>query len=380
MAQSEIFIQPAELDLDPYLLNFKNGTVDLRTGKCGPHRYQDFITKLVNHDYRASASCDLWLKFLDGIMGGSNEMIAYLQKAIGYSLTGSTIEKAVFVPFGSGNNGKTTMLALIRKLLGEYAALVQINTLMTKHENSNTQSDLADLRGARFVMTSETEDGQRLAQGKLKRITQGMGTIKAIRKYENTIEFPETHKIWMDTNRRPMITDADDQATFNRLHPIPFTVTIPKSEIDRKLPGKLFDEAEGILAWAVKGAKLTHKFGLDKPPEVEIANEQWRAESDKLNQFVKECCAEGGGVPADVFYDAYFVFAKDNDLSRVLNQKEFAAKMEERPGIKKRRTKNGVIYEGLSLRVGWTGRAATDPKRKPPKQEAGKKRPAKSAV
>ena len=127
---------------------------------------------------------------------------------------------------------------------------------MVRQESNNTQADLADLRGARFVQTSETEEGQRLAQGKLKRITQGMGKIKATRKYENPIEFNETHKLWIDTNRKPTIRDVDDKATFNRLHPIPFTVTIAKDQIDKELPGKLLGEAEGILAWAVEGARL----------------------------------------------------------------------------------------------------------------------------
>ena len=134
------------------------------------------------------------------------------------------------MPFGSGDNGKTTLLSTFLSLLEEYAVLLQVDTLMVRQESNNTQADLADLRGARFVMTSETEEGQRLAQGKLKRITQGMGKIKAVRKYENPIEFPETHKLWMDTNSKPIIRAADDHATFDRLHPIPFTITIPKSE------------------------------------------------------------------------------------------------------------------------------------------------------
>src|SRR6266852_1746634 len=143
-------------------------------------------------------------------------MIAYLQRAIGYSLTGSTAEKAVFMLFGRTNNGKTTLLSLIYRLIEEYAVLLQIDTLMTRQESNNTQADLADLRGARFVMTSETEEGQRLAAGKLKRITQGMGSIKATRKYENPITFPETHKLWVDCNHSPIVRGTDD-AIWRRL-------------------------------------------------------------------------------------------------------------------------------------------------------------------
>lgn len=149
------------------------------------------------------------------------------------TLTGCTIEKAVFLLFGAGDNGKSTMLSTFRQLVDEYSVLLQVDTLMVRQESNNSQADLADLRGARFVQTSETEEGQRLAQGKLKRITQGMGKIKAVRKYENPIEFPETHKLWMDTNRKPTIRDADDRATFSRLHPIPFLVRIPREQIDR---------------------------------------------------------------------------------------------------------------------------------------------------
>src|ERR1700730_17132152 len=155
---------------------------------------------------------------------------------------------------------------------------------MVKQESNNTQADLADLRGARFVQTSETEEGQRLAPGKLKRISQGLGKIKATRKYENPIEFPETHKLWIDTNRKPTIRDVDDKATFNRLHPIPFTVTIPKDQIDKDLLDKLLTEAEGILAWAMEGARLWYAEGLAKPAEVEAAKDQWREGMDPLRR------------------------------------------------------------------------------------------------
>ena len=239
-------------------------------------------------------------------------MVRYLQRALGYSLTGTTEEKAVFVPFGSGDNGKTTLLSTFLFLLEEYAVLLQVDTLMVRQESNNTQADLADLRGARFVMTSETEEGQRLAQGKLKRITQGMGKIKAVREYENPIEFPETHKLWMDTNSKPITRAADDQATFNRLHPIPFTITIPKCEIDRSLPRKLLAEAEGILAWAVEGAREWRRIGLDKPSEIAAANDDWKAENDQLGRFIEECrvVADSFSTRARPLYECYRQWAE----------------------------------------------------------------------
>ncbi len=202
--------------------------MDLRTGVLSLHDRHQFITKMVRYNYRPAATCPTFLRFLSRIMGiSADRLIAYLQKAIGYSLTGITCEKAVFLLHGPGDNGKTTLLALFLHVLTEYAVLLQIDSLMVRQESNNTQADLADLRGARFVMTSETEEGQRLAEGKLKRITQGMGRIKAVRKYENPIEFDESHKLWIDANHLPTVRGTDN-AIWNRLHPIPVFRDYPK--------------------------------------------------------------------------------------------------------------------------------------------------------
>lgn len=325
MAECELVVTPDQLDTHPFLLNFMNGTLDLRTGNLAPHDPNQFMTKLVhyNYNYNSEAACHLFLSVIARMMGNhpdasepeldrAERMVGYLQRALGYSLTATTEEKAIFVPFGTGNNGKTTLLSTFLHLVAEYSVLLQVDTLMARQESNNTQADLADLRGARFVMTSETEEGQRLSQGKLKRITQGMGKIKATRKYENPIEFFETHKLWMDTNSKPTIRAADDKATFNRLHPIPFTVTIPSDEIDKSLPRKLLAEAEGILAWAVEGARLWGQVGLGKPPEVVAASDDWRSENDQLGRFIEECCvvSESLGGKARPLYECYRQWAE----------------------------------------------------------------------
>lgn len=332
MAEPEIFVRTEEMDGNPDLLNFHNGTVDLQSGLLRDHDRADYITKLVHHDYDPAAQCPNFLRFLFRITGDGPEatdlerervehLVYYLQKALGYSLTGHTSQKAVFMPFGSGNNGKTTLLSTIFQLISEYAVLLQIDTLMVRQESNNTQADLADLRGARFVMTSETEEGQRLAEGKLKRITQGMGRIKATRKYENPIEFPETHKLWLDANHRPVIRGTDS-AIWNRLHSIPFTVTIAPEEIDRELPKKLTAEAEGILAWMVAGAVRWYSEGLIKPPEVEGAVDEWRDDMDQIGRFIAERCVTGDDdssakCQASSLYSDYKHWAEDG--------KEFAS-------------------------------------------------------
>jgi len=369
LAECELIIMPDQLDTHPFLINFLNGTLDLRTGELKPHDEKQYLTKLVHHNYEPQAECSLFLGFLGRIMGGhadaserdldrADRMVEYLQRALGYSMTGTTEEKAVFVPFGTGNNGKTTLLSTFLQLLEEYAVLLQVDTLMVRAESNNTQADLADLRGARFVMTSETEEGQRLAQGKLKRITQGMGKIKATRKYENPIEFPETHKLWMDTNSKPLIRAADDQATFNRLHPIPFTVTIPTGEIDKTLPRKLLAEAEGILAWAVEGAKLWRRVGLQKPPEVSAANDDWRSENDQLGRFVEECCvvADCASAKARPLYEAYRAWAEGAG-EHAVTETLFGTRLRDR-GYAKEHRRYGTIYSGIGLRASNDGGGA----------------------
>jgi putative DNA primase/helicase len=362
LAEPEIAIEPDKLDTNPDLLNFENGTMNLRTGRFYSHQRRDFITKLVHYDYCSEAECPLWLRFLDEIMGvgpdaGEAEFdraarfVAHIQRAIGYSLTGHTIEKTVFVVFGGGNNGKSTMLSSIRTLIEEYSTLLQVDTLMVRQESNNTQSDLADLRGARFVQTSETEEGQRLAQGKLKRITQGMGRIKAVRKYENPIEFPETHKLWMDTNRKPNIRDADDKATFNRLNPIPFLVEV--KEPDKELPGKLLKEAEGILAWAVRGARLWHESGLQRPAEVEVARDEWRNEEDQLKRFIDEFCVVGNKdfeCRAATFYESYRVWSVRGGEKTTMTSTMFGRKLTER-GYRKKHEEDGWKYFGIRPRL-----------------------------
>jgi putative DNA primase/helicase len=346
MLEGEFAISTADLDLDPHLLNFTNGTVDLRTGTVTAHRREDYITKLVHYAYDPEAECPIFLSFLQRITSHAG-LIEYLQRALGYSLTGRTIEKAVFVLYGDGDNGKSTLLSTILQLLDEYAVLLQIDTLMARQESSNAQADLADLRGARFAMTSETEEGQRLAEGKLKRITQGMGRIKATRKYENPVEFPETHKLWIDANHLPKVS-GKDKAIWNRLHAIPFDVTIPKAEQDKTLQNKLLDEAEGILAWTVRGAVRWHQEGLGKPPDVEQAVAQWRADSDDIARFLDDCCQPEGQVSAKEFYDQYLLWAKDAGVPPCSNP-VFSQRVLLRDGVSKKSEAQGNVYYGVRL-------------------------------
>ena len=347
MAECELVVTPNQLDTDPWFLNFHNGTVDLRNGDLQEHNREHLITKVVRFDYDPGADCPLFRRFLQRVLSPS--LAAWIQKAIGYSLTGTTREKAVFLCHGTGNNGKTTLLSLFLRLLEEYSVLLQIDSLMVRQESNNSQADLADLRGARFVMTSEVEEGQRIAEGKLKRITQGMGAIKAVRKYENPIQFPESHKLWIDANHKPTVRGTDN-AIWNRLKLIPFQVVIPPEEIDPDLPGKLLGEAEGILAWAVAGAVLWFREGLGTPAEIENANRAWRADSDQLGRFVEDCCVIGDcfQVKARYLYNTYKAWTEGAGEHWVC-ENAFAGRLVER-GLRKKHTETAIVYQGIGLK------------------------------
>lgn len=348
LREAEPHLPVAVDELDPHrdLLNCANGTIDLRTGRIREHRREDMLTKLVPRRYDPHAHCPTWKSFIGYVLPGLEN---YLQRAIGYSITGHTSEKAVFICHGSGNNGKSTLLSTIREVIGEsYATLLQIETLMTRNADNNSQSDLADLRGARFAMTSETEEGQRIAEGKLKRITQGMGKIKAVRKYENPFEFYETHKLWIDGNHKPTVRGTD-QAIWNRLRLMPFNVKIADADIDRALPEKLLAEAEGIFAWAVAGATRWYRERLGNPEVIESATRNWREASDHLGRFIEERCITGDAFQASAsnLYSEYKRWAESGG-EHALTSTAFGLRLVDRE-FRKETTRRGIMYFGIGL-------------------------------
>jgi len=350
--QPLLAVHPDDLDKNPCLLNCLNGTVELTSGKLREHRRDDLITKIVPHEYDPHAPCPKFLAFVEGTLG---PLVPYVQRALGYSITGLTSEKKAFLCLGPTDTGKTTLLNLFRSLFDEYATLILIDALMQRDEDNNSRADLADLRGVRFAMTSETEEGQRLREGKLKRITQGQGRIKAVRKYENPIEFTETHKLWIDANHRPVVRGTDN-AIWNRLSPIPFDRPLAESEIDRSLPAKLHEEAQGILAWVIQGSLLWFREGLGKPPEIESTRTTWRLEMDRLGAFRESCCTRGPGfsVQARPLYKEYRRWAEEAG-ERPMTETMFGLRMKEAGIEKALDARKLVMYIGIALKSSVNG-------------------------
>jgi putative DNA primase/helicase len=353
-----IIISAGEFDQDVFLLNVLDCTFNLKSFERQPHRREDLITKLVHFGYDPNAECREFLKFFHKIMGGgerATRMIAYLQKCFGYALTGDVSEKAVFCFFdvkGDGNNGKTTLLEIIRYVIAEYSAQVLIDNLMAHHsrESNASLSDTADLMGNRFVTTSEGEEGQRLAVAKLKYLTQGMGEIKTCRKYETPITFTATHKIFIDSNHRPVVRGSE-KAIWNRLRPIPFTVTIPPCEMDKGLLEKLKTEAEGILTWLIEGCQRWQLERLGDPPEVAEASVAWQAESDRFPAFLVEKCivSLGAWVPTSQLWPAYLNWCEANAERFTLSKTAFDERLQ-KLGCTQAKRGNGTVRAWLGVR------------------------------
>jgi putative DNA primase/helicase len=355
LARSEpgIAVWPDDLDRDAWLLNCANGTVDLRTGAMHPHRREDLITRRLAAEYRPGIDCPRWQAFLHRIMDGNTDLIGFVQRAVGYTLTGSTAERCMFILHGGGKNGKTVFLEGLRLLLGDgYTARTPTQTLLAKR-GETIPNDLARLRGIRLVTASETGDGNRLDEALVKDITGGDRVVARFMRGE-WFEFTPHFKIFLSTNYRPRISGTDD-AIWDRLRLVPFVIRIPEDE--RRPMDQMLREFEaelpGILNWAIAGSLDWQRHGLGEPPEVRVATADYRDEMDTLGEFLSDCCVlnrEARTSSRDL-YDAYRQWATDSG-ERVMPQRRFSVWMENRgkqAGFAKVHTRDGKCWQGIAL-------------------------------
>jgi putative DNA primase/helicase len=276
-----------EWDKDPMLLGTPSGAIDLRTGAAlSPDPWRR-ISKVAGADFDPGAKAPTWSAFLDRIFDGDVAMIAFLQRAIGYSLTGNTSEECLFLCHGTGANGKSKLIGTLRALLGDYGRDCAAKTLLARREDG-IPNDVARLAGARFVSAIETEDGKRLAEAMVKAMTGG-DRIVARFLHREFFEFKPEFKVWLATNHKPTIRGTDN-AIWRRIRLIPFAVTIPEAEWDRNLLAKLVGELPGVLAWAVRGCVDWQRDGLQSPEPVRAATAAYREDMDRLGQWVEERC------------------------------------------------------------------------------------------
>ena len=274
-------------DADPWLLGVANGVVDLRSGKLRPELPQDRITKHSPIAYDPDAKCPRFLRFIDEVCCGNVELARFIQKTIGYSLTGLTTEQCFFCCNGVGANGKSTLFDVLYFIFGDYAANLSFSALESRERN---RFDLVTLVGARFVTAIETREGVRLNEQRIKALT-GSDRMTAEQKYRPAFTFSPTHKLWLAFNHPPVISDASP-AMWRRVRMIPFNREFKGDTADKNLPATLRadGEAKGILAWMVQGGLMWQTEGLGPPPIVAEATADYQAKSDHLEQFLDECC------------------------------------------------------------------------------------------
>jgi putative DNA primase/helicase len=345
---SELNIKCEDLDPDPWLLNVRNGTINVLTGEFGEHRQEEMITKIANVDYVPGADCPLWKQFIREIMNFKPDLINFLQTAAGWALSGNIEEQTMFILYGSGANGKTTFLNTVMHLLGDYSIATPTESFMKKNGDQNT-NDIARLRGTRFVTTTEAEQGRRLSEPLIKKIT-GNDQMTARFLYGEYFNFTPTFKIFMATNHKPVIKGTD-HGIWRRIKLIPFTTTIPEEKQDKNLEQKLKQEASGILNWLLEGTARWRCEGLKVPADILNATDEYRGEMDVIGNFLKERCVQKkeASIRIRELYKAYSDWCDDNK-EHAVSERFFTMRLKEM-GFEQCRTAEARFWSGLALRV-----------------------------
>jgi putative DNA primase/helicase len=367
LAQAEPHLAVAvdNLDRDPMLLNCRNGTLDLRSGQLRPHDPADLITKLVPIDFDPAALCPIWERFLLEIFDGDTEMVLFVQRSIGYSLTGLTSEQVVFILWGAGSNGKSVLIETVCAVLADYVRRSPTETWVSKATNGPS-NDIAALAGARFVSVIETEHDKQLAEALVKQATGG-DAMTARFHYKEFFSFVPQFKLWFATNHRPRIRGSDF-AIWRRILLLAFVVTFVdegkegsgQKTKDPELKNKLEAEFPGILAWMVRGCKAWQEVGLKPPVAVIAATESYQDSQDNVSGFLRDCCHQSRGLSCGVglLYAGYQVWCEEND-EEALDKRKFGKNLDERgypPGARSKKIK---LRNGIDLKQEYRDAAAT---------------------
>jgi putative DNA primase/helicase len=381
--EPEIAIKPNVLDCDPLLFNVLNGTLDLRTGTLRDHDPEDFITKLAPVEFGPEATCPRWGGFLDRIFGGDEELIQFVQRAVGYSLTGSTEEQCLFLLHGRGANGKTTLIETLRALLGDYAAHAEFSTFLN-HRQAQVRNDLARLAGARLVSAVEMDQGGQLSESVVKQVTGG-DVVTARFLFHEFFEFRPQFKVLLAANHKPRVRGTE-HAIWRRIRLVPFAVTIPEDEQDHGLLAALIDELPGILTWAVEGCLAWQQDGLGQATAVRDATGEYRREMDGLHEFLRERCvlAPEAKAGATELYDEYRHWCEEVS-EKAVSRTAFGLMLAER-GLEKRRSGRNGSVEWFGIELGTDGLTGTEgdsakvPIRRDSLEGAGKRRQLSSVL
>jgi len=348
LAKGDFLSLPEAFDANPWWLCAGNGVIDLQRQIVMPHMREMNMTLWTPVEYRPGAKAPVFEKFLREIFLEDEELIYYVKRALGYSITGDTSENKIFICYGSGANGKSTLLQAIGHVLGEYAVAVPQEVLVKKKYDVHPTA-LAHLAGKRFALTSETDEMSVLNESRVKAIT-GRDTISARFLHKDYFDFEITAKVWLATNHKPVVKDTSE-AMWRRIALIPFNAFFPPEQQDKHLLEKLKDEAEGILAWLVEGCYEWQDRGLDEPDIVRNAVLEYRSEMDILQGWLEECCeiAPQARTPIKDLYESYCKYCDESGIVPV-SSRAFSAKLDEKGFITVVGTAHKKFKKGLAIR------------------------------
>lgn len=327
LASSEVQADPSEFDSDPWLLNCGNGVLDLRTGQLREHRRADMIRSLAPVVYAAGARSPIWDRFIDDVTQGDQEMITFLRRVVGYTLTGDTREEVLLFVQGPPASGKSTFLEAIKNVLGDYAAKADFETFIARRDSGGPRNDIARLAGKRMALSIEVDEGKRLAEALIKQVTGG-DTVTARYLYREAFEFKPAFKLWLAANDAPHVRD-DDAAMWRRVLRIPFLHSIPAERRDPKIKAALLDptvSGPAILSWAVEGCLEWQTSGLGVPASVIKATGEYREDCNPLRDFIKDRCViePQAWTPKAALRGAYEQWCKENGLRYPIVPRQFA--------------------------------------------------------
>jgi putative DNA primase/helicase len=350
IAKSELSLATSgdEWDTDLWLLGVANGVLNLRTGRLRDGKRPDLITMHTDVAFDPGAACPRWSSFLDDIFDSDPELINYVHRAVGYCLTGDTTEQVAFLCLGSGANGKSTFLDVIRHVFGDYAYSLPFSTFELK-ARSPIPNDVAALPKRRFVTALETNESVPLNEARLKLLT-GCDPVSARPLYREFFTFIPTAKFWLGTNHRPPVAD-DSPSFWRRIQLIPFLQQFFGDRADKELISKLKAEASGILRWAVDGCLAWQRDGLIPPAVVQAASKAYREDNDHIGEFLDDRCevAPDAIAAAGELWAEYCQWVAGNQ-ERPLGRKVFSARLETR-GFRKQRLGHDRTWTWLGLRI-----------------------------
>lgn len=361
LAQSmpQLVTRTADYDADPMLFNCLSGTVDLRDGSIRPHNKVDYMTQMGRTPIDSPDSdCPQWKQFLLDVMRGDMQMVDYLQRLLGYTLTGDTSDQSFAMLYGNGANGKSTCINVVQYIMGDYAKTADFNTFLDLNRGAAPRNDLAGLVGKRLVVASEGAEGKSLDESVLKQFC-GSDTVTARQLHKEFFEFRPVAKIMLATNHKPVVRGTDE-GIWRRMRLIPFLACFTAANRDPMMEAKLKTEAPAILRWMVQGTQLWKTYGLGMPEAVRDATSQYRSSMDVFQTFLDERCTteRTARVNSQKLYENYTNWCGTAGIRIPMKQAGFNQRLEER-GFIRQKSNGRNLWTGLKL--GATGDAGGVP-------------------